>query len=267
MIKKLPARLLPRTLALGFAATVIAAVLGITGVRMLPSLGNYRQEIEAWVAKSGGYPVMISSIEASWYGIAPSIEVTDMWVLDHNRTRSLLRFARGSLRIDLVASLKQRRVIPDRLSLSGMSLTLVRTPEEAQLFNRPVRIDIESTKDDAWVILKGKADRAFLAERLAARGVSRLFERVKGETDWQAKLDLTRPWNDPAGGENLEIRSSLIGLQIDAPAPLGKTYLGKPRPFILKTSLAHAPARWITLEYGEIFSNFSISPGKTSPPC
>jgi uncharacterized protein YhdP len=129
MIKKLPARLLPRTLALGFAATVIAAVLGITGIRMLPSLGDYRQEIEAWVAKSGGYPVMIGSIEASWYGIAPSIEVTDMWVLDHNRTRSLLRFARGSLRIDLVASLKQRRVIPDRLSLSGMSLTLVRTPE------------------------------------------------------------------------------------------------------------------------------------------
>ena len=56
MIKKLPARLLPRTLALGFAATVIAAVLGITGARMLPSLGDYRQEIEAWVAKSGGYP-------------------------------------------------------------------------------------------------------------------------------------------------------------------------------------------------------------------
>ncbi|HEX2200422.1 MAG TPA: hypothetical protein VHH93_00135, partial [Gammaproteobacteria bacterium] len=72
MIKKLPARLLPRTLALGFAATVIAAVLGITVVRMLPSLGDYRQEIEAWVAKSGGYPVMIGSIEVSWHGIAPS---------------------------------------------------------------------------------------------------------------------------------------------------------------------------------------------------
>jgi uncharacterized protein YhdP len=151
-----------------------------------------------------------------------------------------------------------------RGSLVFTEETLTGKGLEAQLFNRPVRIDIESTKDDAWVRLKGKADRAFLAERLAARGVSRLFERVKGETDWQAKLDLTRPWNDPAGGENLEIRSSLIGLQIDAPAPLGKAYLGEPRPFILKTSLAHAPARWVTLEYGEIFKAKLMLAGQSS---
>ena len=70
MIKKLPARLLPRTLALGFAATVIAAVLGITGARMLPSLGDYRQEIEAcgyWITAAPG--PCSASIEAACVSI------------------------------------------------------------------------------------------------------------------------------------------------------------------------------------------------------
>jgi hypothetical protein len=49
MIKKLSARLLPRTLALGFAATVIAAVLEITVVRM----GSQALETTARRSKPG----------------------------------------------------------------------------------------------------------------------------------------------------------------------------------------------------------------------
>jgi uncharacterized protein YhdP len=56
----------------------------------------------------------------------------------------------------------------------------------------------------------------------------------------------------------------LIGLQIHVPAPLGKAHLGEPRPFILKISLAHAPARWVTLEYGEIFKAKLMLAGQSS---
>ncbi len=135
-------------------------------------------------------------------------------------------------------------------ALSGKEL-------KAELFGRPVRIDIKDDQKAAWIRLKGKADRTFLAERLGALWPSnpvnsnKLLEAIKGETDWQVRIDLTRPWNDSQAGESLRLSSQLVGLRIDAPAPLGKT-LRQPRPFVLKTSLAESSSRRITLEYGDI---------------
>jgi hypothetical protein len=53
MIKKLPARILPRTLALGSAATVIAAVLGITGVRSSQALETTARRLKPGWLKAG----------------------------------------------------------------------------------------------------------------------------------------------------------------------------------------------------------------------
>lgn len=126
---------------------------------------------------------------------------------------------------------------------------------KARLFNRPVRIDVKEDRVGNWMVLKGTMDRSFLAEHLLSAWMdsnpvksSRLFEMIEGETDWKAKLKLT-PGPAPAGAKNLYISSSLAGLRIKAPAPLGKDARGS-RPLVFKTDLADTPSRWFILEYG-----------------
>ncbi|MGH8563158.1 MAG: YhdP family protein [Gammaproteobacteria bacterium] len=123
----------------------------------------------------------------------------------------------------------------------------------ARLFGRPVRIDLDGGGGiPSRVRITGRADRAFLqarvAELLPAVAGPAWFTILDGETDLVVSAEIS-----PAKGtgpDDLTIRSSLEGLAIRAPAPLGKS-AGVVRPIEI-TTRAGAGGRWFRFRYADI---------------
>jgi uncharacterized protein (TIGR02099 family) len=142
----------------------------------------------------------------------------------------------------------------------------------AKLFGQPVRMDLKGGEGHGSLQIQGRADRRFIGERLRAAGpaLARWVENtnnleglIEGETDWQARIDLSRPWDDPKSGGNLHVSSNLVGLRLAMPSPLGKTAT-ESRQFSLKTSLAPSKSRPLDIHYGDLVNVEHRHTGKSS---
>jgi uncharacterized protein (TIGR02099 family) len=115
----------------------------------------------------------------------------------------------------------------------------------ARLFERPVTISMEGGAGRAArVRVVGRADRAFIQARLGewlpALAAPAWLASLDGETDLEVSVT----------AEDLAIRSSLAGLAIRAPAPLGKQ-ASEPRPLEI-TTRAGDGGRWFRFRYADI---------------
>ena len=129
----------------------------------------------------------------------------------------------------------------------------------ARLFGRPVRIDVNGggAVDGGGGIplrvrITGRADRAFLQARMAeflpAVADPAWLTILDGETDLEVSAEFSPAQG--TGPDDLTIRSSLEGLTIRAPAPLGKP-AGVVRPIEI-TTRAEAGGRWFRFGYADI---------------
>ena len=58
---------------------VLTAAVLVTLVRLfLPDIGIYRGEVEAWVSNYMDYPVVIHTLDATWEGWVPYLELSDI---------------------------------------------------------------------------------------------------------------------------------------------------------------------------------------------
>ncbi|MDQ3777104.1 MAG: TIGR02099 family protein [Pseudomonadota bacterium] len=132
----------------------------------------------------------------------------------------------------------------DRWSARGLT---------ARLFGRPVTIDVDGGGGvPSRVRITGRADRAFLqarmAELLPAVADPAWLTILDGETDLEASAEISPAQG--TGPDDLTIRSSLEGLTIRAPAPLGKS-AGVVRPIEI-TTRAEAGERWFRFRHADI---------------
>ncbi|MGQ0592818.1 MAG: YhdP family protein [Gammaproteobacteria bacterium] len=123
----------------------------------------------------------------------------------------------------------------------------------ARLFGQPVTIDIDGGGGiPSRVRITGRADRAFLQARvtefLPAVADPAWLTILDGETDLEASAEISPAQG--TGPDDLTIRSSLEGLAIRAPAPLGKS-AGVVRPIEITTH-AEAGGRWFRFRYADI---------------
>ena len=129
----------------------------------------------------------------------------------------------------------------------------------ARLFGRPVTIDIDGGGGvdggrgiPSRVRITGRADRAFLQARMAeflpAAADPAWWTTLDGETDLEASAEISPAQG--TGPDDLTIRSSLEGLAIRAPAPLGKS-AGVVRPIEI-TTRTEAGGRWFRFRYADI---------------
>ena len=108
------------------AAVLVAAVL-VTVVRMvLPDIGIYRSEVEAWVGNYMGYPVAIRSLDANWQGWVPNLSLTNIDVLNRTGTQAITHFASAHIAINPLATLLARHIVPQQLVVSGFDVSIVR---------------------------------------------------------------------------------------------------------------------------------------------
>ena len=105
---------------------LLAAVL-VTLVRLfLPDIGIYRNEVEAWVSKYSGYPIVIHSIKASWQGWTPELTLTNIDLLNKAGTEEITHFDKARIQIAPLATLVERQFIPKSLVISGFELSITR---------------------------------------------------------------------------------------------------------------------------------------------
>lgn len=163
------------------------------------------------------------------------------------------------------AVLRPRQLKSEIRSVSG-TLTFTQKGFEATglqgvYADRPVALSIEGTSEkgrlDAQFTLGGRGDTAYLADRLKALTPAiagwlerhRALEHAVGETDWQVSAQLKKAAGGVARVTDLRIASTLAGMQLELPSPLGKGR-AESRPLAIHVDLAETASRGIDFSLG-----------------
>ena len=106
---------------------VLLAAVTVTLVRLfLPDIGIYRNEVQAWVSKYMGFPVVFHTIDATWQGWVPELTLTDIDLLNKAGTQEITHFDKARIQIAPLATLVARQFIPKSLIISGFKLSVIR---------------------------------------------------------------------------------------------------------------------------------------------
>ncbi len=202
------------------AGVLMAAVL-VTAVRMvLPDIGIYRSEVEAWVGNYMGYPVAIRSLDASWQGWVPNLSLRNIDVLNSAGTQAITHFASAQIAVDPIATLLARHIVPQQLVVSGFDVSIVRRQNGA-IFIQEINMGTEPGIN---------AERSELADWLFRQ------ERIRIEQG-------TIKWTDNLHGQEpilltnvtLTLRSDGSRLQVEGSTSLPPAY-GKNMDFAFDAS-------------------------------
>ncbi len=109
------------------ATVIILAAVAITLLRLaLPDIGQYREDVQTWVSDYMGYPVQIRELNADWEGWIPNLYLEDIRIINPDSDTPMIGFRRASITLDLISSIRQQQLLPYRIKISGMDLSLVR---------------------------------------------------------------------------------------------------------------------------------------------
>lgn len=194
--------------AIGFI--VLAAAVIVSAVRVaLPDIGIYRGNVEAWVSSYMGFPVVIRSLDATWYGWTPHLYLTNIDLLNKAGTAAITHFESAAISIDPLATLYQRRFVPKQLTVSGFDVAVTRRENGAIYI---LGVDVGGEGDSP-------ADNNELAEWLFLQRTIRI---EKGKVEWTDHMH----GQDPMllTGVAVTLRSDGRRLQVEGSADLPQSY-------------------------------------------
>ncbi len=135
-----------------FAFVILTAAIFITVIRLaLPEIGGYRQQTQDWISQYMNYPVEISNIDANWDSWTPNLHLHNVSILDPVSNEQILNFKSVLISIDIFESLYRNEVIPESITVSDLSLTLIRRQDGSVTASRylPDEFKDEQTNNDA----------------------------------------------------------------------------------------------------------------------
>jgi uncharacterized protein (TIGR02099 family) len=131
-----------------FAFIVLTAAVLVTVVRLaLPEIGGYKNEIQSWVSEYMDYPVVIDEINAEWQGWAPHLYLKNIDLFTPDNSVLISKFDSAHLGIDLIASIKERELIPSQLSINGLNLEFTRNIDGSISINNDNAINTTSNNN------------------------------------------------------------------------------------------------------------------------
>jgi uncharacterized protein (TIGR02099 family) len=223
---------------------VMLVAVSVTIVRILfPDIGIYRGEIEAWVSRYMGYPVVIHSMDAKWQGWLPELYLTNIDLLNKEGTQPITHFDHARVLIAPVATLLNRQFIPRSLVISGFDLTIAHLSNGA--------IYIEGIKVQGMD--KANTDKNELAEWLFKQ------DNIKIQNASIQWIDLKNK-QDPISLSNvsLQLRNDKGRFQVEGSAALPQDY-GKKLDFAFDSFGNLLSANWS----GDLYlSGSDINPDK-----
>lgn len=113
-----------------FAFVILTFAILITVIRLaLPGIGGYRQQTQDWISQYMNYPVEISSIDADWNSWTPNLRLHQVSILDPGSNEKILGFKSVLIGIDIYKSLVKNEITPITITVSDLSMTLIRRPD------------------------------------------------------------------------------------------------------------------------------------------
>jgi uncharacterized protein (TIGR02099 family) len=217
------------------AALVVTAALASIALRLaLPGLDAQRPAIERIVSRLTGAPVHLARIDASWRGAFPSLTVDGILVGDAS---DALHFEHAAVDIALLATLRQRDIVLERLELAGIRLKVRREadgrfviagipPRRSTFIDWALRqrdIVINDADVEFEDVLRGTPPRRFKDVHLALRGGREVIVRggIEGDSILGAAPRFELHVARDAGAE---LRVAVQGVE---PAPLLE-FAGRP---------------------------------------
>ena len=144
-----------------FAFVILTIAILITVIRLaLPGIGGYRQQTQDWISQYMNYPVEISSIDADWNSWTPNLRLHNVSIIDPVSKEKILNFNSVLISIDLLRSFHRNEIIPESITVSDLSLTLIRRQDGSITASRylPDEFTDERINNDALA-------RWFLAQK------------------------------------------------------------------------------------------------------
>jgi len=106
---------------------LVLAAVSLSLVRvLLPSIVDYKSDIEIWVSELIGQQIEIATLDAAWYGLEPQLVLKGVQLLSEDRMQTHGYFQQARLGIDLISSAMEGRVRPGAFTLEGARFVLIR---------------------------------------------------------------------------------------------------------------------------------------------
>src|SRR5690606_20009143 len=128
---------------------ILLAVLVQSGRSFSHVLGDYNQGIARYFSSKLNAQVSIGQIQADWDGLKPSLVVRDFSITSQSE-QPIVAFKQARLRLDMLASLINFRLVWSNLSLTQVDMTFAQTAEGSwHIPGLPERADIPGVQMDA----------------------------------------------------------------------------------------------------------------------
>ena len=111
---------------LGVSAIVLVGVVVAFARLGLPLVSDYRAEVEQRLQQELGVKLSIGAVEADWHGLYPQLRVRQLVLFDDLGAPTGVRFEQMRITLDVWSSLRQWRLQPADLELSGSRFEVVR---------------------------------------------------------------------------------------------------------------------------------------------
>ncbi len=217
------------------AGVILAAVLLSLTRLLLPSLQSYRADVERKASEVIGQPVRIRTLDAHLLGLAPTVILEDVRLLNHRGTRTVAHFREARISIDVLASLRQHHAVVSELTVVGAELTLLRLRDgslKIQGLSSGAATGNDAAKTDGigrWLLSQGRLalfDSRVHWHDLASGRKSDLrrvdIELHNSDTRHQLNVDVQLP---PGVGRSLHLALDLTGDVLQPRGWSGDAYL------------------------------------------
>ncbi|WP_049630582.1 YhdP family protein [Cellvibrio sp. pealriver] len=193
-------------------ALILLAVLVQSGRSFSHLLGDYDQNIAAYASAKLNAKVAIGSIDAEWNGLKPSLVIQD-FTINSQSDQPIAAFKLARLRLDILESLLNFRLVWTNLILTQVDLSFVQTPEgHWHIPGLPQRTDEQKQE----VQLDSLIDMLLLSSRIEFQRSHLTFLFTSGE---QVVLDSPSLLLENAGDFHR------LALQVDVDAQPRSVYL------------------------------------------
>ncbi|OGT75116.1 MAG: TIGR02099 family protein [Gammaproteobacteria bacterium RIFCSPLOWO2_02_FULL_56_15] len=163
----------------------------------------------------------------------------------------------------LVTSTRIKNLSMDRMngSLSFTNDSVSTEAITAEYLGAPVTVAVTGRRNDPdnpyAITISGDAETPFIVDRIMdfvppTRPLEQeLLARIQGQSDWQARIVYGGGADGSALQRTIEISSSLKGLSIDLPAPIGKD-TDSELPLRITTAITESPLRTTRVELADL---------------
>jgi len=110
-----------------FVSLLVLTAVALTAARLwVPTLGNYRHEIEAAASKAMNRVVTIGRLEATWRGLGPVLKLKDVVIYGSADKPEHLHVQEVWISLDVDHYIAEREVRPSGIDIIGADLGITR---------------------------------------------------------------------------------------------------------------------------------------------